>query len=108
MGLTTATTDVTHILKTINSNANWKNSSGKFNKTVTSKPLNNTINPKKNIMTEEDIDRLFNPRSKSKNRTEVAVPDERLRPVKDFANSVKFLKVEDSADKLLNGLPMCS
>ena len=27
------------------------------------------------------------------------------RPPKDFANSVKFLKLDDESDKLLNGLP---
>jgi serine/threonine protein kinase len=40
-------------------------------------------------------------------KTEMRVIEERVaRPVKDFANSVKFLKLEDSTDKLLNGLPM--
>jgi MAP/microtubule affinity-regulating kinase len=28
------------------------------------------------------------------------------RPIKDFANSVKFLKVDDSSDKFLNGMPV--
>ena len=28
------------------------------------------------------------------------------RPIKDFANSVKFLKLDDSTDKLLNGMPV--
>jgi hypothetical protein len=105
--MATLTTDVSHILRAINTNTMWKNSSAKLNKTITSKPLNTTVKPKKGLMTEEDIDRLFN-RSKSKNRTEVQPIEERPpRPVKDFANSVKFLKVDDSADKLLNGLPTC-
>jgi hypothetical protein len=78
-------------------------------------------------MTEEDIDRLFN-KSKSKSRvdthptridtktnitelqpvkTEMHPIEERVpRPVKDFANSVKFLKLDDSTDKLLNGMPV--
>ncbi len=131
--MTTATTDVSNILRAINSNTNWKNTSAKLNKTIAR--LNN---PKPKVMTEEDIDRLFN-RSKSKSRvetnpsviparldtlhsrinranrtetqplkTEMRVIEERMaRPVKDFANSVKFLKLEDSTDKLLNGLPVC-
>ena len=116
--MTTATTDVSNILRAINSNTNWKNTSAKLNKTIAR--LNN---PKPKVMTEEDIDRLFN-RSKSKSRvetnpsviparldtlhsrinranrtetqplkTEMRVIEERMaRPVKDFANSVKFLK----------------
>lgn len=57
-------------------------------------------------MTEEDIDRLFN-RSKSKTKTETHPHDDwkKPKPIRDFANSVKFLKVDDSTDKLLNGLP---
>lgn len=102
--MATLTTDVSHILRAINSNTMWKNSSAKLNKTVTAKPINST-QKKKGLMTEEDIDKLFN-RSRSKNRTEVQPIEERLaRPVKDFANSVKFLKVDDSTDRLLNGLP---
>lgn len=57
-------------------------------------------------MTEEDIDRLFN-RSKSKTKTETHPHDDwkKQKPIRDFANSVKFLKVDDSTDRLLNGLP---
>lgn len=107
MALATLTTDVSHILRAINSNTNWKNSSAKLNKTITGKPLNSTVKPKKGLMTEEDIDRLFN-RSKSKNKTEIQPIEERMpKPIKDFANSVKFLKVDDSSDRLLNGLPTC-
>lgn len=135
MALATATTDVSHILRAINTNTNWKNSSAKLNKTIASKALNSSAKPKKGLMTEEDIDRLFN-KSKSKNRvdthptrmdtrsnrtemnplktemqplrTEMQPIEERVpRPIKDFANSVKFLKLEDSTDKLLNGLPIC-
>lgn len=104
MTVATLTTDVSHILRAINSNTMWKNNSAKLNKT-TIKPINST-QKKKGLMTEEDIDKLFN-RSRSKNRTEVQPIEERLaRPVKDFANSVKFLKVDDSTDRLLNGLPV--
>lgn len=101
----TQTTDVTHILRAINTNTLWKNSSAKLNKTINNKPLNATTKPKKGLMTEEDIDRLFN-RSKSKNKTEINPIDEWHRPARDFANSVKFLKLDDSTDKLLNGLPI--
>ncbi len=62
-------------------------------------------------MTQQDIDRLFN-RSKSKTKADHITKtqqnifdDWHPKPVKDFANSVKFLKVDDSTDKLLNGLP---
>lgn len=62
-------------------------------------------------MTQQDIDRLFN-RSKSKTKAEHIIKTQQHileewhpKPVKDFANSVKFLKVDDSTDKLLNGLP---
>jgi hypothetical protein len=127
VALATATTDVSHILRAINPNSNWKNSSAKLNKTIAGKTLNNSQKPKKCLMTEEDIDRLFN-KSKSKSRVDtqptrintktnitelqpvktemhpivVRVP----RPIKDFANSVKFLKMDDSTDKLLNGMPV--
>jgi hypothetical protein len=126
VALATATTDVSNILRAINSNTNWKNSSAKLNKTIAGKTLNNTHKPKKGLMTEEDIDRLFN-KSKSKTRvdthptridtkpnlteiqlikTEMHPIEERApRPIKDFANSVKFLKLDDSTDKLLNGMP---
>lgn len=40
-------------------------------------------------------------------KTEMRPIEERVaRPIKDFANSVKFLKLDDSTDKLLNGLPL--
>jgi hypothetical protein len=48
---------------------------------------------KKNIMTEEDIDKLFN-KSKSKNRTEIVI-EEWPKKIKDFVHSIKFLKVDD-------------
>lgn len=62
---------------------------------------------KKNLMTEEDIDRLFN-RSKSKTKTEQRQNEEwkKPKPNKDYVGSVKFLKLDDSTDKLLNGLPV--
>jgi len=56
------------VLKVLNKNSNWKNSSTKFNKTINTKNLT-TKNITKNIMTEEDLDKLFS-RSKSKNKTE--------------------------------------
>ena len=59
-------------------------------------------------MTEQDIDKLFN-RSKSKTKTQHNQHQEewkKTKLVKDFANSVKFLKIDDEADKLLNGLPI--
>lgn len=72
MGMATITSDVSNILRALNSNTMWKNSSAKLNKTIThnkNNTINNNSKNKKNIMTEEDIDRLFN-RSKSKHRTE--------------------------------------
>lgn len=66
--ITTLTSDVSHILRAINSNTLWKNSTGKLNKT-NNKQNTLTKTNKKNIMTEEDIDKLFS-RSKSKTKTE--------------------------------------
>jgi len=56
------------ILKAINSNALWKNSSAKLNKTINRGTANNNKVLKKGLMTEEDIDKLFN-KSKSKTKT---------------------------------------
>ena len=92
--ITTLTSDVSNILRAINTNGLWKNSTTKLNKT-TNKQNTLTKANKKNVMTEEDIDKLFS-RSKSKNRTECLNDDwKRSKPIKDFANSVKFLKVDD-------------
>ena len=55
MNMATLTTDVSHILKAINSNTMWKNSSAKLNKTInTHKPHHATHKPaqKKPLMTE--------------------------------------------------------
>ena len=60
-------------------------------------------------MTEEDIDKLFNrSKSKSKTKTEQRQIDDwkKPKPIKDFVGSVKFLKLDDSTDKLLNGMPI--
>lgn len=56
-------------------------------------------------MTEDDIDKLFN-RSKEKNKNDTQPQDiwGQYFPQRDFA-SVKFLKVDEPNDKLLNGLP---
>lgn len=68
--ITTLTSDVSHILRAINANGLWKNSTTKFNKTM-NKQNTLTKTNKKNIMTEEDIDKLFNhSKSKSKTKTE--------------------------------------
>jgi len=56
--MATLTTDVSPILRAFNSSNLWKNSSTKFNKTIANKTT--TKNTKKNVMTEEDIDKLFN------------------------------------------------
>jgi len=59
---------VSHILKVINPNTTWKNSSAKLNKTINRNTANpNKIN-KKALMTEDDIDKLFH-KSKSKTKT---------------------------------------
>jgi hypothetical protein len=57
----TITADLSHVLKTINDNVDWKNSSGKLAKNNLS-CKNKTINPldlTKNLMNEDDIDQLF-------------------------------------------------
>jgi hypothetical protein len=57
--MATLTSDISPILRAINSNNLWKNSSTKLSKIISnSKTL--TKNTKKNAMTEEDIDKLFN------------------------------------------------
>lgn len=47
--ITTLTSDVSHILRAINSNTLWKNSTGKLNKTNKQNTLTKTN--KKNLMT---------------------------------------------------------
>lgn len=46
------TNDVSHILKVINSNAMWKNSSAKLNKTLNRNTANHNKPIKKGLMTE--------------------------------------------------------
>ena len=66
----TTTDDVSGVLKALNTNTTWRNSSMKFNKTINTKNLTQKSNIQKNIMTEEDINRLFSKsKSKSKNKT---------------------------------------
>ena len=48
----TTTHDVSNVLKALNRNSNWKNSSMKFNKTINTKNLTQKSNAIKNIMTE--------------------------------------------------------
>lgn len=48
----TATDDVSNVLRALNHNTNWKNSSMKFNKTITTKNLTQKSNITKNMMTE--------------------------------------------------------
>ena len=68
--ITNLTGDVSNILRAINSNGLWKNSTAKLNKTINNKQNTMTKTNKKNIMTEEDIDKLFNhSKSKSKSKT---------------------------------------
>ena len=59
-------------------------------------------------MNEEDLERLFH-KSKEKLRTEATnthhYTDWGNKNVKDFVNSVKFLKIDDETDKLLTGMP---
>jgi hypothetical protein len=49
--VTTLTTDVSHILRAINSNQLWKNSTAKLNKT-TNRPHPTKPTKKNNLMTE--------------------------------------------------------
>lgn len=66
----TTTHDVSNVLKALNKNTNWKNSSMKFNNTINTKNLTQKSNLiMKNIMTEEDIDMLFKKSNKSKTKT---------------------------------------
>jgi len=91
--IVTLTSDVSPILRAINSNNLWKNSSTKLSKNISNcKTL--TKNVKKNAMTEEDIDRLFN-KSKEKNKNEINPIDTWAIncPPRDFT-SVKFLKID--------------
>jgi hypothetical protein len=102
--MATLTSDVSPLLRAINSTNLWKNSSTKFNRTITN-TKHATKNTKKIAMTEDDIDKLFN-RSKEKNKNDTQPQDiwGQYYPSRDFA-SVKFLKVDEPNDKLLNGLP---
>ncbi len=104
----TTTHDVSNVLKTLNKNINWKNSSMKFNKTINTQNLTQKQNIVKNIMTEEDLDKLFT-KSKSKTRTEttnLATEGWSISTKsRDLANCVKFLRLEDQYDRLLTGLP---
>ena len=111
-----ATAELSGALQEVNENAAWKNKSSKLVKT---KIINmKHENKYSNIMTEEDLDRLFHKSKEKENqlklKTEAAhnhLPAYRKgqsphrKSFKDFTSSVKFLKVEDDTDKLLTGLP---
>lgn len=53
----TVTTEICEVLKEVNCNVSWKNRSNKFAKTKTTNMKNDT--KFNNIMTEDDLDRLF-------------------------------------------------
>lgn len=65
---------------------------------------------KNNVMTEDDIDRLFQ-KSKSKTKTETEQQGvTKLEDCwdvsnRDFIKNVHFLKMDDEHDRLLDGLP---
>ena len=61
MNMTAQVSDVT---KALSRKAGWKNKTNKLTKTITGK----TMNSKPNGMTEDDIDRLFCNKSKSKEK----------------------------------------
>jgi hypothetical protein len=99
------TAQVADVIMSINKKSAWKDRTNKLIKT-----LNNQTN-NSNVMTEDDIDKLFG---------RCALPEKALGPTKvsteiaetwgtacpkNFTKSVKFLKMEDEADKFLTGLP---
>lgn len=82
--INTLTNDVSEVLRAINSNVAWKNCSGKLTKTVGK--TSNPRNPKKNHMTEDDIDKLF---EHGQNEKDNSRRDARQHP-KDGIHEVYF------------------
>jgi tRNA A-37 threonylcarbamoyl transferase component Bud32 len=103
------TAELLDVLREVNLNSSWKTGSSKFSKTKTG-----CMRPESkysNIMTEQDLDRLFNKsKEKVKLRTEaVAVDCSLSQPeaprCRDFT-AIRFLHLDDDYDKMLTGLPV--
>lgn len=105
------TAQVTNAIMSYNRKSAWKSRTNKLIKTLT----NQAHNPHSNIMTEDDIDKLFgrcntgmeNALAPTKVSTEVteALGGEGYR---NFIKSVKFLRMDDESDKFLTGIPQPS
>lgn len=102
------TANVAEALKKYNKKTQWKNKTAKLISTLTAK----TITSKPNVMTEEDIEKLFSNHTKDKLSevppTKVSTEVDDCGPYirrKDFVECVNFLKLDDETDRLLSGLP---
>lgn len=96
------TADVSSALHLLNNNATWKNQSGKLGLTRTLKAANKSTLGGENMMTEEQIDDLFNKPRKTEADTWANTEE------KDFLTTVGFLRVADDYDKLLSGMKRMS
>ena len=101
------TAQVNEAIMSYNNKAVWKSKTNKLIKTLT----NQGINSNSNVMTEDDIDKLFGrekigEKAIANTKTSTEVTETWGAPVyRNFTNFVKFLKVEDSYDKFLTGIP---
>ena len=95
------------ILSYNNNKAVWKCRTSKLIKTLT----NQGINSNSNVMTEDDIDRLFGrerigEKGAALNKVSTEVTETWGASVyRNFTNLVKFLQIKDSYDKFLTGIP---
>lgn len=88
-------------------NASWKAGSNKLSKNKTG--CIHADNKLVNLMTEQDLDKLF---SKSKEKLKiktqaVVLPQKNQRsPLSRDYTAIKFLHLEDEYDKMLSGIPL--
>lgn len=102
------TAQVSDVIMSYNKKNTWKSTTNKLIKTLT----NQIHNPHSNIMTEDDIDKLFgrcsagleNAMAPTKVSTEVTEALGRYAH-RNFIKSVKFLRMDDESDKFLTGIP---
>lgn len=80
-------------------NSSWKAGSSKFGKNKTGCMR---VQTKPNLMTEQDLDRLFT-RSKEKIKIKTEVTQDHPPQPRDFTR-INFLQLEDDTDKMLSGL----
>ena len=103
----TLTADVTDILKSLNNNTLWKNNNtNQLVKTFKGQ----TNNPQPNMMTETELDQLFNIKPKLKIKTEAKNETwnnnhTKRSKYRDYVKKVQFLNLDDEWDRLLTGLP---